>query len=81
MGLWGKIGLGDGPAGELQIRALAEYGMEMPSIEGDSPVGERARTLWVFFPSTTGHGKSCGKLPGPPGKAKYSLATDSELVP
>jgi hypothetical protein len=25
--------------------------------------------------------KSCVNLPGPPGKAKYSLVTDSELVP
>ena len=28
-----------------------------------------------------GHEKSCLKLPGPSGKAKYSWETDSELVP
>ena len=27
------------------------------------------------------HVKLRGNLPGPPGKAKYSLVTDSELVP
>ena len=31
--------------------------------------------------STTGHEKPCGKLGGPPSKAKYSLVTDSEAVP
>ena len=33
------------------------------------------------YPSKTGHVQSCLNLPGPSGKAKYSLATDSELVP
>ncbi len=33
------------------------------------------------YPSKAGHVKSCLNLPGPSGKAKYSLATDSELVP
>jgi hypothetical protein len=31
--------------------------------------------------STAGHGKPGRNLRGPPRKAKYSLATDSELVP
>ena len=30
-----------------------------------------------MFPSSTGHVKSRVNLPGPPGKAKYYLATDS----
>ena len=34
---------------------------------------------WLL--STAGHEKPCGNLPGPSGKAKYSLATDSEQVP
>ena len=33
------------------------------------------------YPSKTGHVQSCLNPPGPSGKAKYSLATDSELVP
>ena len=31
--------------------------------------------------SRAGHEKPCLNLPGPSGKAKYSLATDSEPVP
>ena len=34
-----------------------------------------------MFPSTAGHVKPRGKLGGPPSKAKYFLATDSEPVP
>ena len=33
------------------------------------------------YPSRAGHVQSCLNQPGPSGKAKYSLATDSELVP
>ncbi len=33
------------------------------------------------YPSRAGHVQSCLNLPGPSGKAKYSLATDSGLVP
>ena len=44
--------------------------LEGTTIEGDSPVGERERTSGGLL-STTGHGKSCGKLGGPPSKAKY----------
>ena len=34
-----------------------------------------------MFLSTTGHVQSCGKLGGPPSKAKDYLMTDSEPVP
>ena len=54
--------------------------LEWTTIEGDSPVNERMQTSGVLL-STTGHVKSCGNLGGPPSKAKYSLVTDSELVP
>ncbi len=54
--------------------------MERPAIEGDSPVNESRMTLNRYL-STTGHEKSCGNLGGPSPKAKYYLATDSELVP
>ena len=33
------------------------------------------------YPSRAGHVQSCLNLPGPSGKPKYSLATDSEQVP
>ena len=51
------------------------------AIEGESPVYEINQALWTEFLSTTGHGKSCGKLGGPSPKAKYYLTTDSEPVP
>ena len=38
---------------------------------GDSPVGERLSDWLALFPSTAGHGKSRGKLGGPPSKAHY----------
>ena len=53
--------------------------LESNSIEGDSPVHEifmlPSSTL-----STAGPEKSCGNLPAPSGKAKYSWETDSEPV-
>ena len=54
--------------------------MERPTIDGDSPVSERADRA-IDYLSTTGHEESRGKLGGPPPKAKYQLTTDSELVP
>ena len=48
--------------------------------EGESPVYENEMALERYL-STTGHEKSCWKLGGPPSKAKYEIATDSELVP
>ena len=55
--------------------------LESATTEGDSPVGEMMTALWICYPSTTGHVKSCGNLGGPPSKAKYSLVTDSAQVP
>ena len=40
------------------------------TVEGESPVGEKERAPDTLL-STTGHVKSCGKLGGPPSKAKY----------
>ena len=48
---------------------------------GESPVHEMQAAPWAGHLSTVGHGKSCGKLGGPPSKAKYETATDSEEVP
>jgi hypothetical protein len=55
-------------------------GLERPAEVGNSPVRERHEPP-DLFPSTTGHVKPRGKPEGPPSKAKYSLATDSEQVP
>ena len=57
-----------------------EKELERSAIEGDSPVFEFAWTL-DEDQSTAGHEKPCGKMGGPPSKAKYYLVTDSERVP
>ena len=44
--------------------------LERTTEEGDSPVGDKKMASDVLL-STTGHVKSCGKLGGPPSKAKY----------
>src|SRR5512136_3322518 len=54
--------------------------MELPAIESESLVVENAEGP-SGIPSRAVHVKRCLNRPGPPGKAKYSLATDSELVP
>ena len=55
--------------------------LERLTVDGDSPVGKMGGSSWAAHPSTTGHVESCGNLGGPSPKAKYSHATDSELVP
>ncbi|GIO70478.1 hypothetical protein J21TS3_52990 [Paenibacillus cookii] len=55
-------------------------GLERPGIEGKSPVAE-SQFPPRRIPSSAGHVKPRMNLPGPSGKAKYSLATDSETVP
>ncbi len=54
--------------------------MEKRSIEGDRPVTENQTTLRDFL-SNASHVKRRMNPRRPRRKAKYSLATDSELVP
>jgi len=54
--------------------------LEGPTKDGESPVDESEAAHDEFL-STTGHVQSGGNPGGPPSKPKYSLATDSELVP
>ena len=54
--------------------------LESWAIDRDSRVCENLITP-RGIPSNTVHVKLCVNLSGPPDKAKYSLATDSELVP
>ena len=54
--------------------------LERPTKEGDSPVCEIQPAPDEFL-SNTKHVKLRANPGGPPSKAKYSLATDSELVP
>ena len=51
--------------------------MERPGEGGKTPVVEMSEVV-ARIPSTAGHEKSRGNHPGPSGKAKYSLATDSD---
>jgi hypothetical protein len=51
-----------------------------PAEEGESPVCEIPMTPIAYL-STAGHEKPCWNLGGPPSKAKYETATDSERVP
>ena len=55
--------------------------METRATEGNGPVGESNLNFLDETLSTAGHVKPGRNLRGPPRKAKYSLATDSELVP
>ena len=54
--------------------------LESGDIEGDIPVTEIRQDPRVFL-SNTAHVERRMNLRGPPRKAKYELATDSELVP
>jgi hypothetical protein len=49
---------------------LSQMLLERATVEGDSPVDEKEKSLLVFL-STTGHEESRGKLGGPSSKAKY----------
>ena len=54
--------------------------MERAIREGDNPVGESSATSFSIL-STAVHVKFRRNPPGPSGKPKYSLVTDSEPVP
>ena len=64
----------------MALQRSSRRGLERPIKEGNDPVGERLMQP-SGIPSTAGHVKPRGNLGGPPPKAKYSLATDSEQVP
>jgi hypothetical protein len=49
---------------------LSQMLLERATVEGDSPVDEKEKSLLVFL-STTGHVESCGKQGGPSSKAKH----------
>ena len=56
-------------------------GLESLAEEGNSPVVVTISYEPGRHPSTTGHVEPCWNQRGPPRKAKYSSATDSEQVP
>ena len=57
-------------------------GLEWSTVVGESPVVESVVCVCVDnVPSSTGLVESRVNLPGPPGKSKYFLVTDSGSVP
>ena len=66
---------------ELQSCWLVEVFLERHAIVGKSPVHENHAASVLSLPSSAGSGKAGVNLRGPPRKAKYTQATDSELVP
>ncbi len=52
--------------------------LERATGAGKSPVSESGGALLDGYPKYHGIGQTCGNPGGPPPKAKYSLATDSE---
>ena len=74
-GLRGPFGVGsDTPKGRLKTSLMP---LERATGEGKSPVSESLKSL-NGYPKYHGIGQTCGNPGGPPPKAKYSLATDSE---
>ena len=70
-----------GVPGRLQNWRLVEACWICISKEGERPVNEKRPVLLDMFPSSAGHVEPRANLGGPSPKAKYSLVTDSELVP
>jgi hypothetical protein len=46
-----------------------------------APYAKAPHAAWIVFPSSSELVEFAVNLPGPPGKPKYSLVTDSGLVP
>ena len=51
----------------VALGAIALQGVR----RADLKIGETIKTLWICFPSTMGHGKSCRNLDRPRSKTKY----------
>ena len=71
--------LGVAGAGKELQRHRKRNGLESPAVEGDSPVREReSPPLLPAYQSSAELVELRVKLGGPPSKAKYYSATDSE---
>ena len=70
------------PAGAKVInRGVSRSGLGWPAVVGESPVDENIMAFVELSPSSSGPVESAVNLAGPPAKPKYSLMTDSGLVP
>ena len=58
-------------ATELRNHQASRTLLERVATDGESPVGDSVMAR-EWYVSTTGHEKPCGKLGGPPSKAKYT---------
>ena len=79
--LWDAVGPVCRPAGKLPTLDLAEETWKGPPERVIAPYAKDLKASRMAFPSTAGHVKPRGNLGRPLSKAKYELATDSELVP
>ena len=79
-GLWELEGRGTRTFTELQNRYLAEAVWKAAPKRVRAPY-TKSIGLRLNHPSSAGSGKAGVNLRGPSRKAKYSQATDSELVP
>jgi hypothetical protein len=70
-GVVGRYRAGPRSGREVSNPCCSRTALERQAIQGDSPVGNTARTSSVAFLSTTGHEEPRGKPGGPPPKAKY----------
>ena len=66
--------------GRVTKSDVSRTALESAAIEGESPVSESVQTSSDRLPSRAGHVVARLNSGGPSPKAKYSLATDSELV-
>ena len=64
---------------EVTKAKSSRRGLESPTVDGDSPVGER-RSSSGYIPSSASPVEPGVNLGGPPPKAKYKPMTDSALV-
>jgi hypothetical protein len=68
-----------GPRGRGVV--LAEGRWNGPPERVRAPYAKTLRAAWVAFPSSSELVEFAVNLPGPPGKPKYFLVTDSGRVP
>ncbi len=55
--------------------------LERVAVVGRAPYAKTLHAVWTVLPSSSELVEFAVNLPGPPGKPKYSLMTDSGLVP
>ena len=80
-GVVGRFFSGPPARAGVRNRGVSRSGLGWSAGAGESPVGENTAAPVNLSPSSTGLVESCVNLPGPSGKPKYFLVTDSGLVP